>query len=83
MMNNDYSLEKSPTLTGHTNKNGERGYYESWGIDIDGASIAYEYGRLNLTPEDVRRVVELAEESISDAIYDAIDRALDEYMGTR
>ena len=77
-----YELEEYASLVGHTNDNGEKGYYKLWHIDIDGDCIASEYHRLNLTPEDVKAIVESAEGAISDAIYDAIDKALDEYLGT-
>ena len=76
-------LEEYASLVGHTNINGKKGYYKLWHYDIDGDEIASRYESLNLTPEDVEAIMDLVNEQIDDVIYDLIDGALDEYLGSR
>ena len=78
-----YTFKKYPTLVGHTNENGKHDYYSKWHLDVDGSAIAEDYPRQNLTPEDVDAIMAIVEGQIDDVIYDLIDEALDEYLGSR
>lgn len=72
---------ESPSLEAYTNIDGKKAHFNVWNIEIHGATIADDYPRLRLTPEDVRRIFERAAEAIDEAIYDEIDNALNEYVG--
>ena len=74
-------LNEYATLVGHTNINGQKGYYKTWHYDIDGDEIASRYERLNLTPEQVEAIIDNVNRRIDDAIDDIIDDALDEFLG--
>lgn len=79
----DYELIESPTLEADTNIDGDTAFFNVWDIKIHGTTIADRYSRLRLTPDDVRSIVERAEEAIGDAIYHELDNALNEYVGAR
>lgn len=79
----DYEFIESPTLEADTNADGEAAFFNVWDIKIHGTTIADRYNRLRLTPDDVRAIVESAEEAIGDAIYYELDKALNEYVGNR
>ena len=66
----DFKMEKSPSLTGYTNRNGERMYYPTYRILIVGDNIAAmaELEGCNLTPDDVARIIECSNDEITDAI---------------
>lgn len=68
----EFNIEPKASLIKHTCKNGQTGYYPSFTINIDGSEIASRYHLLNLTPEDIDKVIHIAEYEISDAIDKAI-----------
>lgn len=75
------TFEKIHSLEGHTNDNGEKGYYPIWKLTVYGADIAERYHRLNLKPEAVESIMDAVNEKIPDVMYDLIDEALNEYIG--
>ena len=73
-----YEVIECPSLVGYTNDNGEKGYYKTWRLDIDGDLIAAQYHELNMTPKQVEGVINEVSELIGDAIWEAIDREVSE-----
>ena len=76
-----YELKETPSLEGYPDDSGNTRYYPIWQIKIHGAEVASEYPYPDLTPEQVRRVVNEVEELIGDAIWEIIDNGINEVLG--